>query len=478
MTAILAMLRYEGRMLLRDRAAWVTAAFLALVFALAATNGARWVRFQSDTIDRARAEEAGRLSAAGSLAAEIHAGTKAAPRGWWNNPADVRGFAYSQLNTYAVKPAAPLAAFAVGQSDLLPFYFRLNGTAQLNGLTAAEVDNPRRLLLGPFDLAFAVIVVLPLVLLTLCSDIVTADRREGRRALLIAHGATPRRLALVRIALRIAFVLAVVGATLVAAFPLLRWPAAGASDSAPLGSLLAVAGAYAAFWLAIILVVVARARSWSSAALTLVSAWVVLVILLPWSLNLAANVANPLPSRVEYILAMRTANDAVEHDARRRALLTQYLEDHPELAPANARTDSMHYTASNIATREEVERHLRPVQLRFEHQLARQQALIDRWQWLSPAVLAQQAFNELSGSGWSRHRSFVAQVNDYIGELRAFFNPRVLSGRFAFTEFDRWPRFQWIEPDRREQDRRVRAALTGLLIPALVLGLVALRRFA
>ncbi len=477
MSAIIAMLRYELRMLARDRAAWITAALLGVTFGMAALTGVRWTRFQADTLAGARAEETTRLQASRSAAAAIAAGARPAPRQWWNNPADVRGFAYYQLATYATKPPAPLAALTVGQSDLLPFYFRMNATAQTNALTAYEADNPRRLLLGRFDLAFAAIVVLPLALLALCHDVVGADRRDGRHALLLTHGATPRRLAVVRLALRFGLCASAAIAATLAVFVLSGSAQPLASALAPLAGWLAVATAYSLFWIAVIVLVVSRARAWPGASLTLLSVWLVLVVILPWVLNLAANTSHPLPSRVDYILAMRTANDEVENEPRRHALLARFLHDHPELAPADARVDTMHYTAANVAAREEVERRLAPVHRRFEEQLARQQALIDTWQWLSPAVLTQQAFNELAGSGWFRHRWFLGLVNDYIGELRDFFNPRVLSGQFRFTEFDAWPRFRWIEPDTSEQDRRLRFALLGILVPALAIGALGLRRF-
>jgi ABC-2 type transport system permease protein len=112
---------------------------------------------------------------------------------------------------------------------------------------------------------------------------------------------------------------------------------------------------------------------------------------------------------------------------------------------------------------------LEPVQREFEKRLADQQRVIDRWQWLSPAVLVQQAFNEMAGAGWSRHRSFLGQADAHVDALRAYFNPRVLKGEFQFSAFDDWPRYSWREPPQTQQSGRVYWALLGLLLPAAAL---------
>ncbi len=474
------MLRFELRMLARERAFWGLCALLAIVVAFGTANGLRWERFQRDAIAQASGEQEERTARARVGAEAIRSGAKTRPRGWWNDPSDVRGFAYYQMAAYAVKPPAALAALAVGQGDLLPFYYRLNAGARSGFMSAYEVENPRRLLLGRFDLAFVVVFLVPLVLLAATYDAVASEHEEGRLPLLRAHGITPRRLALVRVSLRSSIL------GLVAATALLLTLAAGGFDLGPPGALGAtaawsgVAAAYAAFWSGLSLLVVALARRSAVAALALAAAWLVLVVLTPWGVNLAANGRHPLPSRTEYVLALRAANDLVEDESRRYELLAAYLHDHPELAPPGGKAEAMHYTAANIVATEQVEAGLRPVQARFDAQLAHQQALVDRWQWLSPALLAQQAFVELSGAGWSRHRSFLEQVEGYSTALRAYFNPLVLSGRFEFSAFDEWPRFAWREPDSGEAAARVRNASAGLMIPALLLaaaGLVILSRY-
>ena len=81
---------------------------------------------------------------------------------------------------------------------------------------------------------------------------------------------------------------------------------------------------YALFWFALAAWVNSLRRSSAWNATVLVGAWLVLVVVLPAAVNIAAGMLHPLPSRVEMITAQRDAsNDAVN---RRSELLARYLE--------------------------------------------------------------------------------------------------------------------------------------------------------
>lgn len=458
---------FELRSLLRDRAFVILAALLLAAVVLGAANGMRWLHFQQQAIAHVQAEEIEKLDAAKAEAAAILSGQKAPPRGWWSNPADTRGFAYGFVTTYAIKPPGVLAPLAVGQTDLLPYYFKVNAGKRSGALASYEAENPRRLLLGRFDLAFVFVFLLPLLLLAAGYGALAMEREDGRLALLVTHGVSPRRIALTRVALRagIFTILALIVA--LATLAVFGFDFTTERAVASLLEWCAVALAYALFWTAMTLMVVALARNTATAALSLAGIWLLLVVIAPWALNLAASVLYPLPSRTGYILAQRAAADAAEEQGS--ALLGRYLHDHPEFAPASTPIEAMHYSATDIATTEHIEAQLRPVQREFEKRLADQQRVIDRWQWLSPAVLAQQAFNEMAGAGWSRHRAFLAQADAHIDALRSYFNPRVLRGEFQFTAFDDWPRYSWHEPWQTEERQRVYWALLGLLLPAVAL---------
>ena len=90
-------------------------------------------------------------------------------------------------------PPVPLAALAVGQSDLLPYYYDVSiytneSTFQQNG----EVENPLNLMVGRFDLAFVVIYLLPLLVLALSYNVLSEEREQGTLALTLSQPVSAR----------------------------------------------------------------------------------------------------------------------------------------------------------------------------------------------------------------------------------------------------------------------------------------------
>jgi hypothetical protein len=85
------------------------------------------------------------------------------------------------------------------------------------------------------------------------------------------------------------------------------------------------------------------------------------------------------------IQAMRRASDEVV--AQRSRVMAQFLEDHPELAPASSGDANAQYAIRVVAITEELERRVQPVLAAFDDQVSLQQELADRYRFLSPAVL-------------------------------------------------------------------------------------------
>jgi ABC-2 type transport system permease protein len=159
--------------------------------------------------------------------------------------------------------------------------------------------------------------------------------------------------------------------------------------------------------------------------------------------------------------------------------LARYYEDHPELAtgdPAQAMND---FNVVRVAVNDDVERRVRPVIDNYESQIAAQQRLIDRLRFLSPAILMQNALNDVAGTGTPRHQHFLAQVDAFHKQWRGYFVPMIFA-KARIQSADATPRFQYRDEPMRAVAGRIGAGLIGLLVPAAVLaafGLGRLRRF-
>lgn len=165
---------------------------------------------------------------------------------------------------------------------------------------------------------------------------------------------------------------------------------------------------YGLFWFATTVAVTALGRPSATNAMILAGAWLVLVVLVPSLLNMAATTAYPVPSRVEMIQAMRIASDDATEEGSK--LLARYYEDHPELATDDTQQAMNDFNLVRVAVNAEVERRVRPVLGRFAQQLFAQRQLTEPMRFLSPAILVQDALNDVAGTGSARHREFVRQV--------------------------------------------------------------------
>jgi ABC-2 type transport system permease protein len=463
----------EWRRLSRDTVFWVVVGLSCLALWYGLANGAAWMRLQEQAIAQAHAIASEHIAEAKSEARRRDA-VPGQEIGVFDDPRSAVGFESRFLRIHDCLEPTPLAMVAVGQSDLLPYCLRVQ-TGPLSYFAAHhEWENPLRLLLGRFDSAFAIIYILPLLVLVASFDLLAREKELGTLPLLMSYPVPISRWLATRFLLRaVAFIGIVLGALLLGLL------AAGFDVSAPgatsrLALYLAGTTAYLAFWFALAWYINARGGSSASHALRLVGAWLVLVILVPAGLNLVAKQVAPLPSRITFVDAVRQASDASARKASE--LLKDFFHDHPELAPGVTRRADV--GSRRLALNQVTEAAMAPDIQRFQDRNERQQAVIDRLSFLSPAIVFQQAANLLSGNDQRRHRLFLAAVEGHRAELMRFFQPAFVSDA-AFTGFDDVPAFEFRDVSIDAATEKSAMAASILLMPIALLifgGVGALRR--
>lgn len=463
-------LRHEWRGLTADALVWILVSIFAVAGGYGLLNGMRWVAFQQTAIADATREERDRHAAFEADIRRINSQNAAVPA--FADPRNADAAGRRMASRYAVMPPADLAPLAIGQTDLLPYYFRMTTEAKESVLAATELENPQRLLAGRFDLSFVIIYLFPLLILTLAYNLLSAEKEQGTLALALSQPTSLQTLVLLKIAPRLLlfFGLIVVCAGVAAAVAGL--PLTSSAALVKLLSWIGMVSLYGLFWFVLAIAVAALDRSSSTNAVILAGAWVLFVMLVPSALNLLAETWYPVPSRVRMVQAVREASD--EATAAGSRLLSRYYEDHPELAPAEAdATAAMSdFNAVRIAVADDVDRRVRPVLDEYARQLAGQQQLVDRLRFLSPAVLLQDGLNDLAGAGAARHRHFMTQVEAYHAAWRAYFQPRVLR-RQPLADYRGVPAFHYEEEALSAVLARTAAASGLLAAPVCLLGLLA-----
>lgn len=457
-------IRHEWRALASDATVWAVAAVFGIAIAYGVWNGTRWTAFQTAALAAAADEEAARYE---TLQTQITAlqqpdarvAAFADPR----SPSNIGGRLGPR---YAMLPPGPLAPLAIGQSDLLPYYFKVSTEARENIVAATEIENPNRLLAGRFDLAFAVIYLYPLLILALTYNMLSAEQEQGTLSLALSQPVSLATLVSGKVLLRASLLSAVIVAVSAAALLASGADLTASGAAARLALWLGVVGAYGALWFSLAVAVASLGRGSTANATILASAWLVLIVMTPSVFNMTVTSFYPVPSRVEMVQAMREAQDEANKGGSQA--LARFYEDHPELAtgdPAQAMND---FNIVRVAVNDEVERRVRPVVSRYEEQIGKQQAAIDSLSFLSPAILMQSALNDIAGTGTDRHRGYLSQVDAFHRQWREYFVSRIFAKQ-QIASLSSVPRFQYQEEATADVGARVLWSMSGLAGPAVLL---------
>jgi ABC-2 type transport system permease protein len=480
-------IKHEWRNLTADRTAWIVLLLFALVIAYASFKGQAWARHQENTLAQMRQDEDERLGDVRKLIAEEErkAAEEDKPLAYpsWGprHPAYV-GIYRGQR--YAALPPAPLASLAVGQTDIYPNHFKVSAGLKESFLIAQETESPFKLLAGQFDPAFVIIYFYPLLILALTFNLVAAEKEDGTLRMLLSNRVRLRNIVLGKVAARALIIFSSAILFTLAGFALGGEAFEGGAIPRLLLWVCAVTF-YGAFWFALGVAANALGKSAATNALALAACYLAFVVVIPSLVNLGATTLYPVPSRIEFVNAMRA--ETQEANQRGSQLLARYFEDHPELAKPQDTTSPYSKTGEDdfamlaMAKDEMVARRMKPLLDRFDSQLNYQNRLVNRFRYLSPAILMQSLLYDITGAGVDRYQYFLRQVDEYHQSWRRYFSPRIFEKRaLSSGDLAGLPLFQFAEESATAVIKRVLwPGLAMALLTALIgyAGLRAYRRF-
>ncbi len=362
-------------------------------------------------------------------------------------------------------PNAPLAALSTGQAEGYPAAANIAPFVDpwaIFDAHATGLESPAVLAAGRFDLAFVIVVLLPLLLIAATYDFWSRDVENGSARFQLAQPVRPARLILTRAAVR-------GGGLLVAAIVIaIGWlVATGANDIGGLALTALIILAYGGFWIALSIVINLLVRASTTAALAGGTAWLAIVVLIPAACAALADLAAPPPSAMAYTNAIRTAG--LEVRAANRDAATA---DSGRAYPA-----SLWHNRNEIQQRDA---RLGPIHRVYADGWARHRALEGSLSLLSPAVIAQGALDRIAGTGSDRALAFQDQARAFAGDVRRLaFGWMDEERLMTLADYDRpMPRFAFVEPGSTGPLTRDILILLGFASLLLALAALRLRRGA
>lgn len=379
----LAVTGYELRRVLRDRALPALLLLLVGLSTYAAWNGTAWVSQRAAAIGVVEADLKARL-------------------------ADMRPFVVKNTaslvfpTTQLVLPPGSMAALSIGQADAYPFttYFIHPSLdyANLFRNVWADIGSPTARAAGRFDLAFVIVFLLPLILLTATYDLWSRERERGVANMVLSQPVTIGLLIAVKAMVR---ALAILLPSVVIVLGVAAW--AGARTPSGLAAVAATVLAYGCFWLAVVAMINLFMRRSTEAAIAAGAVWLLVVVMAP-SLTLAAvDLAAPSPSEMRFAAELKA----------RIAEITERQTSYRAAKPPAARTPAPRLPdrlRDLYADRVALDREITPMIEAHQQAKDARRHLFDTVRFLLPSVAVQDALDRIAGSDADRALAFQRQA--------------------------------------------------------------------
>ncbi|MFN3727698.1 MAG: ABC transporter permease [Allosphingosinicella sp.] len=409
----------ELKLVLRSRIAAGALLLLFLLSALAVWSGLSAAARQEAAIERVQA---------------AHAQDIAAVAERYGKPDGDAGYAAYYTFYLTWDRPSPLAFAALGQRDIQPYTLRVRALGLQAQLYESENVNPELALPGPFDWAFVLIYLAPLVVIGLMHDLVSGEREAGRLRLLLSLPGG-RGLWLRRLGVRFGLVFAALGLPLVAGLLIAATPV-------PLGLAgLGVAALYLGFWFGLGLLVAAMVRTSGAGAAALLGCWILLTLVLPTLASTAINRAVPAGRGIDLTLAQRETVHAA-WDQPKEATFERFFVNHPEwrgTPPVTTRFHWKWYFAFHQVGDEAVAPQLEE----YRASLAARERWTERSGWLLPSVATQVLLHRLADTDLAAQLAYQDSISDLHRRVRYFYYPYLFEERpFTRADFEALPAYE------------------------------------
>ncbi|UPJ46755.1 DUF3526 domain-containing protein [Bradyrhizobium sp. 200] len=466
-------IRHEARILLAERTLPLACLLLALMIGYGLAVGLRQDTVRGDMIVEVHEHEQQSLKSNLEKVRSVPSGREALVP--FENPANPVALAGKLSGRYATIPNRPLAATAIGQSDMMPNYYHVSYLSKVQFMYDSEIENPWNLLSGHFDLAFVIVFVLPLIIIGLGYNLLSGERERGTLRMLCSQPLTVSTLLAGKIIVRIVALLAVAIVLPISILLVLRPDTRGSEQLILMLSWSALVAAYSSFWFALAAVVNVFGRSSSSNALALIATWTLLVLIIPVLTNLFIAVVSPAPSRTALASLTRvvTGESLLEYE-RLYSADYRYAADPEALQVKDGKIEVPARMLAFFLAKQRVDERIEPLLKGFDEQLLAQQKIVDRMSFLSPAILVNEAMSAIAGTDSRRFAAFKGQTERFHDGWREYFAPRIRESRAMSPEdVSTLPQWQWVELSEGEIRQSVWTRIALTLALAMAAGVIA-----
>ena len=312
----------------------------------------------------------------------------------------------------------PWSPLSLGVRDLHPSVLGVRLLGLESQLYDSGFTNPTHSLYGNFDLGFVFIILLPLWIIGLGYNLISAEEEGGTLRLLCATVIPLGWLVFFKWLIRLALVSAVALTLLVAGFLY------NGLALASLGPWAGVTLGYIAFWFALVALVVALRLNSALNAAVLLAAWLVLTVVAPASLNLATQALLPVPYGFEIALRQRQVTHG-GWDLPKEETFAAVRERHAEEWAACPTVTDRYTWAWYFAMHQVGDDSVADLASTYRQRLRERQLWAERTSLLSAPVNAQLLFDRLARTDLGTQLDYLDNIRRAHQHLKDVFYPLI-----------------------------------------------------
>lgn len=333
-----------------------------------------------------------------------------------------------------INDPSPLAGLSIGQRDVNPSV----ESVTIRTLEAQKYDtdliNPVKLLYGNLDMSFVIVYVLPLLIIAFTYNLWSEEEESGTARLIGVMARSKIRFLLSKLSIRFILLFVSVLLLLVLASVVLDIP-----WGLPLLAFFSISVLYLIFWFALSFWIISLQRNSNFNALTLLSIWLLLVVLVPAALNNYLTSAYPIPEALTTTIKQRDGYHE-KWDTNKRETVSQFFKVYPQFEkygyPSEEGFNWLWYYAMQHLGDEES----REESTIMHDKIMQREQISELWSRFVPAMHTQLMLNSLSGTDLMNHMHFLQQTGEFHERIRMFFYPKIFGEENA-QEID-WEQFQ------------------------------------
>ena len=325
-----------------------------------------------------------------------------------------------------INPTDNLAGLAIGQRDI-------NSSIQANNIRGLEgqkydtnIRNPFELMMGNFDFSFVILYLFPLVIIALTYNLFSEEKENGTWALLKSQCNSTAKYLLNKIAVPYVFILLVLVILFVIAAVWLRIPINNNFLAFIIANSL-----YVSCWFAISLLVISFYKNSAVNAVSLLSIWLLLTLIVPAAINNYVTQQYTVPESLSTMLKQRDGYHK-KWDIPKDSTMRMFYNIYPQYKTYQWKAkgfDWIWYYAMQ---------HLGDVDAKADKEMLMQklkqrEAVSKQFSYWLPTLFTQQYNTQLAKTSLQNHLQFLDSSSAYHEQLRFNFYPKIFTAAPVFA---------------------------------------------